>query len=58
MKMRDREPLSAPSFGEVGIRETIRSNRARGPSRYLHKIILAYTNTHINMVIIGLSIEW
>jgi len=44
-------------FREVSIREIIRSNRARGPSRYLHKIILVHTNTHINIVITRLSVE-
>jgi len=43
--------LSAP-FGEVGIRDTIRSNRARRPSRYLHKITLIHTSTLIKHMLI------
>ena len=57
-KLRDYERSKRTAFGEVGIIETIRFNKARGPSRNLHKIMLANTNTHTNMIITRLSVKW
>jgi len=48
-KSRDREQSKCTPFQESGLRETIRSNRARGPSRYMHKITLVHTHVGLKV---------